>query len=207
MASKYFHLCQLTASIIEQHDRHAVYLLCSRKNLDTTMQSLSDSQSHTALLDRYAQWPYYLPPDDWLVNSDTSSLHWTNFSPPDDWLADHEELFSQQTGQPGSEMVDRLVEKDPISSLAVDPFPLSQMLGPRSSSGSGRSNNHSAFHSPHDGISGPFPPPSPCFAQVPSTGRRDLVFLLYRYGQYATGALFVDCVMKIGTHVTINFRI
>ena len=161
-------------------------------------QTQQDSDNDTVPQNRYNKWPYYIPPDYWLMNSDASSLHWTNFSPPDDWMALHEELFSQQTGQPGSEMIHRLVEKDPISSPVVDPFP---------PGGSSLFNNPSTIYS-YAEIPSIYPPPSPCFAQIPSAGRRDWKFLLYRYAQYATGALFSDCMMDGGgAYVIVNVRI
>jgi hypothetical protein len=169
-------------------------------------QTQSHSDFDTAPQKRYDEWPYYLPPDNWIINSNShlSSLHWTNFSPTVDWTAIHQEIFTRQTGRPGSEMVRHLVHKDPISNPTANPVPFFEMIGPRTLVSSAQSNNFLSSIYPSSSHAGPslpvvYPTPSPCFAQVPSTGREDTRFLLYRYAQYATGKGRSSCDETYGS--------
>lgn len=154
-------------------------------------QRRSTNHSETTAQKRYGRWPYYVPPDGWIRNSHISSAHWTNLSPTDDWTAFHQGLFSMQTARPGSEMVNSLIHNDPISSTADNPLPIFETLSLRTSPvGPGQAHNPSS--GPSNSRAGPthLPNPSPFFATIPSAGRADSSFLLYRYAQYATGVLF-----------------
>src|SRR5882762_6099280 len=130
-----------------------------------------NSRTSLTLEDRYAQWPYYLPPDYWVTNNDEDPPQWSNLSPPDGWMTVHEGLFTRQTGRQGSDLIPTLALQDPLTGPGAYPLPFSDGTLVRS---------------------GQSVTPSPFFAQIPSTGRRDGRFLLYRYAQYTTRALYDD---------------
>jgi hypothetical protein len=132
----------------------------------------SNGHSRLTIQQRYARWPYYLPPDDWVVTNNEAPQHWSNLSPPDGWMAVHEGLFTRQTGRQGSDLIHALTTKDPLTRPGAHPLPFSEMPGAGTLARNGQSVT-----------------PSPFFAQVPSTGRRDVRFLLYRYAQYTTRGL------------------